>query len=423
MKFSLKGDKVKELFDRVKIVSKSSGGATLPILRGIVLDCDEATVQATSNNLVSSVKTFVGADIDEPGTVCFDSELFGRFMRSISMSKRYVFETVPNSLNMKVSYEDELEVVIKGYEVNDFPETYSLAEESRIYIGEGKFEKLLRRTLYAMSNNEVRYLLHGLHFFPNYDNSKLRVVGTDGERLSCAAVDYTFSELEIESMYGSTHTVPGSDFPSFVIPYNTANEAYQLFKNSDEVWIAASNMDHIPEKMFITDGTTELCFRPAQTEHPKFDEVMRADSENRDNTRIKKTDLSSALNFMTPLVLDMKKKPQSRAEQTVRVEITPGTLTLTSKQPEDKLKVQRRIKTLETSQNEGFVVGVNIEYLLEAIKNIYTKEVVLSYMFDDTATSWHRNQKPITIASIDDEDGIEHITYLMPLLLHPSDWE
>ena len=109
---------------------------------------------------------------------------------------------------------------INGLGADEFPPVITLKDDKKITISQEKFKGMLRKTSFAISNDESRYVLNGI--FISLKEHKITMVATDGRRL--ALVD---EEVDI----------PESSQGEFIIPTKTVNELSRLLGEKGDLEI------------------------------------------------------------------------------------------------------------------------------------------------------------------------------------------
>src|SRR4029079_16022866 len=107
-----------------------------------------------------------------------------------------------------------------GLGAEEFPPTPNLQEQKSVTLPQEKLRSMLRKTAFAISTDESRYVLNGI--FMTLKEHKLTMVATDGRRL--ALVD---EEVDVaEKSQGE-----------FIVPAKAVNELNRLLVEKGEVEI------------------------------------------------------------------------------------------------------------------------------------------------------------------------------------------
>src|SRR5208283_4668002 len=71
---------------------------------------------------------------------------------------------------------------INGLGADEFPPVLPLKDDKKITLSQEKFRGMLRKTSFAISSDESRYVLNGI--FISLKEHKITLVATDGRRLA-----------------------------------------------------------------------------------------------------------------------------------------------------------------------------------------------------------------------------------------------
>src|SRR5205823_12203441 len=109
---------------------------------------------------------------------------------------------------------------IRGLAAEEFPPLPKFVEDKKVTLPQETIKGMLRKTSFAVSTDESRYVLNGIYF--SLKEHKLTMVATDGRRL--ALVD---EEVDVsEKSQGE-----------FIIPAKAVNELNRLLQEKGEIEI------------------------------------------------------------------------------------------------------------------------------------------------------------------------------------------
>ena len=109
---------------------------------------------------------------------------------------------------------------INGLSADEFPPLPKFPEEKRVSLSQETVLAMLKRTCFAISTDESRYVLNGIFF--SLKEHKLTMVATDGRRLALAE-----EEVELEQRSEG----------EFIVPSKAVNELTRLLQGKGEVEI------------------------------------------------------------------------------------------------------------------------------------------------------------------------------------------
>jgi DNA polymerase-3 subunit beta len=200
---------------------------------------------------------------------------------------------------------------------------------------------LIRKTLFAVGDNDARYILNGLLITLHSSEKKvtLRLVGTDGHRLAVAESDLTQSA--------------GTDLPKeikAIIPRKAAQEIRRLLEEEEGEPLLGFTKNLVT---FQKSGLF-LTSRVMEGTYPNYQQVIPKESAKK--ASIERTALEGALRRVAVLSKDKT--------NAVKVILENGSITLHTSSPDvgeatEDLPAQYRGESLTT--------GFNARYLLDAL--------------------------------------------------------
>jgi DNA polymerase-3 subunit beta len=157
---------------------------TLPVLSNVLLRAEGNRLDLTATDLDISISSGVEANVAEPGAVTIPAKkLFG-----------IVKELPAPQIELEVDDKHVCRITagasfyrINGLAAEEFPAFPKVAENRSITLPQEKLKSLLRKTSFAISTDESRFVLNGI--FMSLKDHKITLVATDGRRLALAEED------------------------------------------------------------------------------------------------------------------------------------------------------------------------------------------------------------------------------------------
>ena len=188
---------------------------TLPILSNVLVRAAEGRVEFTATDLDVTVSCSVEANVQKPGATTIPvKKLFG-IIRELN-SPEIEIETDDKQVTSIRAGSSFFK--IRGLGADEFPPLPKFKEDKRISVPQEKFRSMLKKTSFAISTDESRYVLNGI--FLSLKDHKITMVATDGRRL--ALVDEE-AELSDKSQ------------GEFIIPAKAVNELTRLLQDTGDV--------------------------------------------------------------------------------------------------------------------------------------------------------------------------------------------
>ncbi len=188
---------------------------TLPILSNVLLRAEGDKLEFTATDLDVTIACAVEAKVKKPG--------------ASTVPVKRLFSIVRELTNLEIDLEvDEKNLCsvhagssfyrINGLSADEFPPLPKFKEEKKVVLPQETLKAMMRKTSFAISTDESRYVLNGI--FISLKDHKMTMVATDGRRL--ALVD---EELDVsEASQGE-----------FIVPAKTVNELNRLLQDKGEV--------------------------------------------------------------------------------------------------------------------------------------------------------------------------------------------
>ena len=254
MKFSVSKEKLLEGLQLVQNVVSTR--TTLPILSNVLLQAGEGQLRLTTTDLDVGVSGVVEAQIEKPGATTLPARRLATIVRELPAAEVTVEVDSKNiaSLRCGQSY-----FKIMGLPEEEFPPLPKFEEAKVFKLGQKELRDGLKKTSYAISADETRYVLNGILF--SFKDNKLTMVATDGRRL--ALVD-----LEVE--------FPQSQAVDLIVPTKCVNELARLVGESGDLTLSVGEN----QLAFEVDGTL-LVSKLIEGNYPNYRQVIPGEAKER----------------------------------------------------------------------------------------------------------------------------------------------
>jgi DNA polymerase-3 subunit beta len=190
---------------------------TLPILSNVLLKAGENKLEFTATDLDVTIVCSVEANVKKMGASTTPVKRFFSIIRELTSPEIELEVDEKNACSVRAGASF---YKINGLSADEFPPVHTLKDDKKITIPQEKFKGMLRKTSFAISTDESRYVLNGI--FISLKEHKITMVATDGRRL--ALVD---EEVDI----------PETSQGEFIIPTKTVNELARLLGEKGDVEI------------------------------------------------------------------------------------------------------------------------------------------------------------------------------------------
>ena len=203
-----------ELSEAVLRVSKAMPiKKTMSILEGIKLSAIGSTLTITATDLELAIERKIRADIKLEGEVVVPGKFFCEFIKKLT-NEEIEISTHDNKMSLK--YGDSVGE-LQCLNLDEFPPIRKVEEDTFFTISQRKFMKLIDRTIFSVSTEDLRPILKGCLIEIDSNLHNVRAVALDGFRLAVC-------EEEILST--------GKDI-SVIIPARSLAEISRIIEDED----------------------------------------------------------------------------------------------------------------------------------------------------------------------------------------------
>ena len=177
MEFRIAADELRKALHRAQgIVERKT---TMPILANVLVNATKGGVSVTAFDLDIGIVSEHPAEVMKPG--------------SVTLSAKTLFDIVSNlpepQLNVKKLQNNYAEITcgsasyrIVGMASEEFPKLPKEENAPLVKVSGNTLLEMIKKTQFAISSDETRYILNGVFFEPR-EGGKVRMVATDGHRL------------------------------------------------------------------------------------------------------------------------------------------------------------------------------------------------------------------------------------------------
>lgn len=205
--------------------------SALPILSHVLISAENGRVKLSATNLETAISTYIGASVEEEGSITIPAKLIKEFVSNLS----------PNTLEV-VSKEEILHIKsektkskFNGAGPQDYPALPTFSKEiPHIELDPASFAQAVSMVTFAASTDESRPVLTGTLFKWDGGNDGggkgvLTIASSDGFRLSEVTIDTTTS-----TGTGNKKSNVGAEDFSVIIPAKTVAEVARIFAGATE---------------------------------------------------------------------------------------------------------------------------------------------------------------------------------------------
>jgi len=163
------------------VVSRAvSPRSTLPVLNNILIATDEGRLRLSATNLELGITCWVGAQIDEEGSITIPARIFSDLINTLPGDKVSLTLTArTQSLNIHCGTSN---FDIKGIDAQEFPPMPTPDLSSGVELNVSDFKEMIRQVAFAASTDEARPVLQGV--LMEINENQISMAATDGFRIA-----------------------------------------------------------------------------------------------------------------------------------------------------------------------------------------------------------------------------------------------
>ncbi len=321
---------------------------TMPILSNILLEAKQEGVEVTATDLEIMMRGLYKASVEEPGAVTLSARKLYEILKELRDGEVEIAVAENNWTTIQAG---KSQFRIVGLPSSDYPALPAIEREGLTPLEGAGLLDLIRKSLFAVGDNDARYILNGLLITLASADGKmtLRLVGTDGHRLAVAEQEVT----------GVSKKEQPREIKA-IIPKKAAHEMRRLLEESD----GEPLIGFTKNLMIFRKSGLLLTSRLMEGTYPNYQQVLPKDSQQ--HATAAKAELEGAIRRVAVLSRDKS--------SAVKVTIAANTITLFSSNPD------YGEATEELSARYGgepLTTGFNARYLLDVLSVIDAESVTI----------------------------------------------
>jgi DNA polymerase III subunit beta len=340
MKFTVAKEQILNGLQAVQNIVTSR--TTLPILSNVLLRAEEERLHLTATDLDVTISCSVEAGIKRPGSITLPVKKLVSIVRELGSQELELEVDDKNACKIRAgsSY-----YRINGLPAEEFPPLPKFTETRKLAVPQARLKGMLKRTAFAVSTDETRYVLNGLFF--SFKEHKLTVVATDGRRLAM-----TDEEVDI----------PDQNQADFIIPTKTVNELNHLLLSVGDAIINVTENQASFELKDDKGYSVLVVTKLVEGNYPNYQQVIPGEAAER--VPLGREEFLHALRRAEIMT--------SEKSNSVKLQFTKNSLAITANSPD----VGEARETLAINyKGKDLAVAFNPVYLMDPLKALENDEV------------------------------------------------
>jgi DNA polymerase-3 subunit beta len=353
MKFSVTKEKLLECLQQVQNVVSTR--TTLPILSNVLLQANGREVRLTTTDLDVGVRGSFEADVEKEGASTLPARRLFTIIRELPSSEIQFDIDGKNTASIRSG---QSFFKILGLPEEEFPPLPKFDDSKVVTIRQKDIRDGLRKTSYAISTDETRYVLNGVLF--SFKDNKLTLVATDGRRLAMLDIDLEF---------------PRSHEADIIVPTKAVTELQRLLTDEGDVRVSVGS-----GQIAFDLNNTLLVSKLIEGNYPNYKQVIPGEMKER--VTLERETFLNSLRRVSLLASDKS--------NSIKLNFTKNNIEITANTPE----VGEAKESLPVAyKGREFSIAFNPEFLMAPLRNLAEDEIFLD-LIDEMSPGVIKIQSP-----------------------------
>jgi len=323
---------------------------TLPILSNVLLRADGKSLQLTATDLDVTITCAVEATVTKPGAITIPAKKLFGIVRELGAMEIELEVDDKNACSLRAASSF---FKIRGLGAEEFPPMPNLQEHKNVNLPQEKLRGMLRKTSFAISTDESRYVLNGI--FMSLKEHKLTMVATDGRRLALVDEDVD---------------VPAKNQTEFIVPAKAVNELNRLLTDKGEVEVRFAGNQAAFTLRDEKGMNVVIVSKLIEGNYPNYRQVIPGEAKER--VPLAREEFLHALKRAELMT--------SEKQNSVKLNFTRNNLAITANSPDvgearETMAINYKGKDMAIAFNPGYVIEplnalANDEVYLELIDEL-----------------------------------------------------
>jgi len=329
------------------IIGAITPKTTLPILSNILIETNKDNITIFATDLEIGMKYTVKCNVIKEGIITLPARHLTNIVKELPEGEIEIIEEKNNIINIKSG---KILFRINSLKKDDFPKFPSSPKKQSININTSVIKDMINKTAFAMSHDEVRYVLNGVCLeIEKGDKNKtlLKAVTTDGKRLA-----YIFNGVNIPDNYTK----------KVIIPSKTINEISRIIDEweSIKIIIGEKQINFETDNIIITSRLIEGHF-------PDYSQILP--KKHKERVKLNTEQFFTSVKRVALLINDKTNY--------IKLNLKKDVMLLSIETPE----VGQAQEEIEIDyKGEELTIAFNPNYIMDVLKNIGDDEVYFDFI-------------------------------------------
>jgi DNA polymerase-3 subunit beta len=349
-----------------------NANTVLPILEDFLFEVENSKLTVVATDLETVMRIQLNVEAKDKGRVCIPAKILMDSLKNIADQ--------PLTFNIEKNFAVEItsdngKYKVMGENPDNFPKEPAADDTTSFTMPAGALITAINKTLFAVSNDDLRPAMTGVFFELNKDS--VQFVATDAHRL------VRYKRTDISS--------PKTD--SFIVPRKPLNLLKSALPDNDDEITINYNSNHL----FVKHGTTQMSCRLIDARFPDYKVVIPTDNPYK--LIVEKNAFQSALRRISVF--------SNKSTNQVALNISGSELQLAAQDVDFSFEGNERMKC--QYDGEDITIAFNARFLIEMLNATDSEEVKIEL---STPT------KAGILKPMEQDNGEELLMLVMPLMLN-----
>jgi len=322
---------------------------TLPILSNVLIRADGERVEFTATDLDVTVISRVECKARKAGATTLPVKKIVGIARELAGLE---IELEVDDKNVCAIQSGPSFFKVRGLAAEEFPPTPTPKDDRKVTLSQEKVRTMLRKTSFAASSDEARYVLNGILF--SLKEHKLCLVATDGRRLALV-------EEEVEASVKSQGDA--------IVPSKAVGELLRVLQDKGEVDISFTENQAFFNLRDEKGPTVTVITKLIEGNYPNYRQVIPAETKER--VVLPREEFLHALRRAEIMTSDK--------QNSVKLTFSKNSLAITANTPEVG---EARENMAVNYKGRDLAIAFNPLYVIEPL-NVLTEDEITLELIDE----------------------------------------
>ncbi|WP_439883415.1 DNA polymerase III subunit beta [Pontibacter sp. MBLB2868] len=345
----------------------------VPILENFLFEIKDSTLTITASDLETSMITELHVEAKENGRIAAPAKILLETLKNLP-DQPVTFTIDEETYTIEISSSNG-RYKLSGENATDFPRVPIVQGGNAIDIPSNVLARAINKTIFAVSNDELRPAMTGIFVQLRSDN--VTFVATDGHRL------LRYRRTDIST----------SQEASLIIP----RKAFTLLKSTLPTEATAVRMEFNQSNAFFSFDNIRMICRLIDERYPDYENVIPVQNPNK--LVIDRQDLLSSVKRISIY--------SNKTTHQIRLKLTGSEMQVSAEDLDFSNEANERLSC--QYEGEDMEIGFNAKFLMEMLNNLDSDEITFELSTPNRAG---------LLMPIVNEDNENVLMLVMPVMLN-----